>query len=167
VDNEIAAYDGKFHALATLSKSNYSKFYDMYLRKQDSKYAPSMLFYPEYYRSMVARLYNFDGKAVVPDSVNVIGFREFAAQDGNQYREIIDSRKFSSVEAAQQFITENSGKNYIIAGDDPNISPVPLTELKDFKLVYSSNQKVAAGSKPQPVIKIFEYTKDVVPLTGD
>jgi len=163
VDNEIAAYDGKFHALATLSESNYSNFYDIYLKKQDNKYVPTVLFYPEYYRSMVARLYNFDGKAVVPDSVNVVEFREFIAQDGNRYKEIIDSRKFNSYEAAQQFIGENSGKDYIIAGEDPNISPVPLEELKDYRLVYSSNQRVQVGSKSQPNIKIFEYKKGIVP----
>jgi oligosaccharyl transferase (archaeosortase A-associated) len=165
VDNEIAAYDGKFHALATLSNLNYSNFYDMYLKKQDNKYVPTMLFYHEYYRSMVARLYNFDGKAVVPESVNVVGLREFTAQDGNKYEEIIDSRKFNSYEAAQQFIGENSGKDYIIAGEDPNISPVPLDELKDYRLVYSSSQRVQAGSKSQPNIKIFEYKKDIIPLT--
>jgi dolichyl-diphosphooligosaccharide--protein glycosyltransferase len=160
VDNEIAAYDGKFHALATLSNSNYSNFYDIYLKKQNNQYVPSMFFYPEYYRSMIARLYNFDGRAVVPESVNVIEFRDFTAQDGNKYKEIIDNRKFTSYEEAQQFIRENSGKNYIIAGEDPNISPVPLEELKDYKLVYGSNQKVPAGSKSQPNIKIFEYTKE-------
>ena len=167
VDNEIAAYDGKFHALATLSNLNYSNFYDIFLKKQNNQYAPSMLFYPEYYRSMVARLYNFDGKAVIPESVSVIGFREFTAQNGNKYKEIIDSRKFSSYEAAQQFIKENSGKNYIIAGEDPNISPVPLDGLKDYKLVYSSNQKVQVGSKSQPNIKVFEYKRDVIPAIGD
>jgi len=161
VDNEIAAYDGKFHALATLSNSNYSKFYDVFLKKQNNQYVPSILFYPEFYRSMVARLYNFDGKAVIPESITVIEFREFSAQDDNKYKEIVDNRKFTSYEAAQQFIKDNSGKNYIITGEDPNISPVPLDELKDYKPVYSSNQKVIVGSKSQPNIKIFEYKKDV------
>ena len=167
VDNEIVAYDRKFHALATLSNSDYSKFYDIFLTKQNNQYVPSLLFYPEYYRSMVSRLYNFDGKAVVPETVNVIAFREFTAQEGGQYKEIIENRKFSSYEAAQKFISGNSGKNYIIAGEDPNKSPVPLDELKDFGLVFSSNQKVSMGSKSQPNIKIFEYKKDVIPLAGD
>jgi dolichyl-diphosphooligosaccharide--protein glycosyltransferase len=167
VDNEIAAYDGKFHALATLSNSDYSKYYDMFIKKQGDQYVPSMLFYPEYYRCTVVRLYNFDGKAVTPGSVNVIAFREFMAQDGRKYKEIIENRKFTDYETAQQFIRENSGKNYFIAGEDPGESPVPLDELKGYRLVYSSNQKISAGSKSQPVIKIFEYKKDVIPLVGD
>jgi len=167
VDNEIAAYDGKFHALATLSNSDYTQFYDIFLKEQNNQYVPSLLFYPEYYRSMVSRLYNFDGKAVVPESVDVIGYREFTAQDGRRYKEIIENRKFTSYQAAQEFISGNSGKNYIIAGEDPNQSPVPLDELKEYKLVYSSAHKVGAGSKSQPNIKIFEYKKDAIPLAGD
>ena len=167
VDNEIAAYDSKFHALASLSNSDYSKYYDIYIQKQGDRYVPSMLFYPEYYRTTVVRLYSFDGKAVMPERVNVIAYREFPAQDGNKYREITERREFTSYEAAQQFIRENSGKNYIIAGEDPGESPVPLDELKGYNLVYSSDRKVSTGTKSQPVIKIFEYKKDVIPVTGD
>jgi len=167
VDNEIAAYDGKFHALATLSNSDYSKYYDIFLKKQDNRYVPSIYFYPEYYRSMVARLYNFDGKAVIPESVNVIAFREFTAQDGGKYKEIIDSREFSSYSVAEQFMKDNGGENYIIAGEDPGESPVPLDELKDYRLVYSSTQNVPMGSKSQPKIKIFEYDDNSIPLACD
>jgi oligosaccharyl transferase (archaeosortase A-associated) len=167
VDNEIASYDSKFHALATLSNSNYKKYFEVFLKKQDNQYIPSLIYFPDYYRSMVARLYFFDGRAVTPDKVTVIEYRDMMSQDGTLYKEIIDSKEFTSCEAAQQFIKENSGKKYIIAGEDPNQSSVPLDELKDYKLVYSSNQKVLVGSKSQPAIKIFEYKKDVIPLTGD
>ncbi|MDD5648453.1 MAG: oligosaccharyl transferase, archaeosortase A system-associated, partial [Dehalococcoidia bacterium] len=109
VDNEIAAHDGKFHALASLSGSDYSRYYDMFLTKQNNRYVPAVYFFPEYYRSMVVRLYNFDGKAVVPERVNVIEYRELTAQNGNIYKEIVDNRVFTSYEAAQRFIEENSG----------------------------------------------------------
>ncbi len=167
VDNEIAAYEGKFYALAALSGSSYTRYYDLFIKKQNNQYVSSMLFYPEYYRTTVARLYNFDGKAVAPDSVSVIEFRMVTGQDGARYKEIIDEKEFGSLEAAQKFISENKNKNYIIAGKDVNVSPVPLDELKDFSLVYSSNRKVSTGSKTQPNIKIFEYKRDAVPLTGD
>jgi len=167
VDNEIAAYDGKFHALATLSNLTYSDFYDVFLQKQNNQYVPTVLFYPEYYRTMVARLYNFDGKAVVPETVNVIKYGEVTAQDGRRYREITETKTFNSYGEAQSFILDNKGKNYFIAGLDPYKSPVPLEELKGYKLVYASNQKVSTGSKPQSDIKIFEYQKDVIPLSGD
>ena len=167
VDNEIAAYDSKFYALATLSNLTYSDFYDVFLQKQNNQYVPTIVFYPAYYRSMVARLYNFDGKAVVPDAVNVIAYSEVTSQDGRRYKEINEIKTFSSYDEAQSFILDNKGKNYLIAGQDPYKSPVPLDELKGYKLVYASNEKVSTGSKPQSSIKIFEYNKDVIPLTGD
>ena len=165
-DNEIAAYDSKFHALATLSGSSYSHYYDVFLQQQNNQYVPTILFYPEYYRTMISRLYNFDGKAVIPDNVSVVEYKEIMVQDGRRFKEINEIKKFNSYDEAQQFIKENN-KNYIIAGDDPNKSPVPLDELRGYKLVYNSNEKVSTGSKPQSEIKIFEYDKEVIPLTGD
>jgi len=44
---------------------------------------------------------------------------------------------------------------------------VPLEELKEYRLVYRSNQKSPIGSMSQPSIKIFEYKKDVVPPAKD
>jgi len=167
VDNEIAAYDGKFHALATLSDLNYSDFYDVFLQKQDNKYVPTILFYPEYYRTMTARLYNFDGKAVTPDAATVIACKAITAQDGRSYKEIIETKTFSSYHEARGFILANKNKDYILVGQDPYKSPVPLDELQGYKLVYASNQKVSSGSRPQANIKVFEYKKDVLPLTGD
>ena len=167
VDNEIAAYDGKFHALATLSNLTYADFYDVFLQKQNNQYVPTILFYPGYYRSMVARLYNFDGKAVVPDSLNVIAFGELTAQDGRRYKEITETKTFSSYDEAQRFILDNKNRNYIIVGQDPYKSPVPLDEMKGYRFVYGSSQKITAGSKSQSNIKIFEYQRDVIPLTGD
>ena len=166
VDNEIAAYDGKFYALASLSGSSYSEFYDVFLQKQNNQYVPTILFYPEYYRSMVARLYNFDGKAVIPDVVNVVTYGDVTMQDGRKYKEINEIKTFDSYDEAQRFILDNKSKNYIIAGQDPYKSPVPLEELKDYRLVYSSGEKTSTGSKSQPVIKIFEYRKNVIPPAG-
>ncbi len=166
VDNEIASHDGKFHALATLSGSDYSRYYDVFFTRQNNQYVPAVYFFPEYYRSMVVRLYNFDGKAVTPRNVEVIEFREFAAQNENVYKEIVDKKVFSSYGDAQHFIEQNSGRNYIIAGDDPAESPVPLEKLKDYRLVYSSSQQSSVGSVSQPSIQIFEYAKHTAAPAG-
>jgi len=167
VDKDIASFDGKFHALATLSRSSYSAFYDLFLQKQGNRYIQVFLFYPEYYRSMVTRLYNFDGKSVIPDVVNVVGYYEISGPDGKRYKELVETKKFNSYEEAQRFINENKGQNYFIAGEDPYKSPVPLDGLKNYKFIYGSSQKTAGGAKSQSNIKIFEYKRDVVPLVGD
>lgn len=166
VDNEIAAYDGKFHALATLSQTQYSDYYDLFFEKQGKEYRPLILFYPEFYRSMVTRLYCFDGKEVRPDNVLVVHYNLSQSREGQAIREITERKQFKSYAEAERFIYENKGRNYIIASEDPYKSPVPLEELRQYKLICASNDKAIAGQRAVPRIKVFEYKRDTVPQTG-
>ncbi len=52
----------KFHAISTWAGTSREEFFDVYHQAQDGKLVPIVLFYPEYYRSLVVRLYNFDGR---------------------------------------------------------------------------------------------------------
>jgi hypothetical protein len=156
VDNEIASYNGKFHALASLSGSSYAEYYDVFVQKQDDKYVPAILFYPKYYYSMISRLYNFSGKSVSPKVVNVISCEKVMGKEGKEYKEIVDRKIFSSYGEAQSFIDNNRG--YIIVGDDPFKSPVPLEELKNYSFVFESKNSS---------VKIFEYQQSETSLFGD
>ena len=157
VDNEIASYDAKFYALPLWVGSSYKAYYDVYLEKQNDKYIPVLLFYPEYYRSMVVRLYNFDGKEVVPEAVNVIGYKEMALSDGNKYKTITEKKKFNSYHEAELFVNSKPPGSYRIVGEDSFKSPVPLDALKNYKLAHGSTQKTVSGSGTTSLIKIFEY----------
>ncbi|MCX6009111.1 MAG: oligosaccharyl transferase, archaeosortase A system-associated [Chloroflexi bacterium] len=160
VDNAIAMPMGKFHAVATLSGSSPEKFYDVYYQPQDGKLEPVILLYPEYYRSLVIRLYNFDGSQVIPKSSPVISYEEKVARDGQPYKEITSVKSFPSYDEAEAYVASQKSGNYRIVGADPFASPVPLQALEHYKLVYSSK-----GSKMMPSggliseVKIFEYTK--------
>lgn len=67
VDHDIATVmGGKFYALLTLSSNDPDKFYGIYYQLNGNTLEPVLLFYPEYYRSLVVRLYNFDGGQVSP-----------------------------------------------------------------------------------------------------
>jgi len=167
VDNEIASYNSKFHALASLSGENYSRYFDLFIQQQGTNYEPVVLFFPEYYRSMVVRLYNFDGKAVIPQTVTVINTADRLGPQGKTYKEIMDIKEFATFNEAQEFISSKKSDNYIIVSDDPLKSPVPLEELEQYALQYSSTQKNSDFYKPLPNIKIFEYHKLAIPLTGD
>ncbi len=158
VDSELASYEGKFHALPTWNGETYQKYYDIYIQKQGDKYVPSILFHPEYYRSMAIRLYNFEGKEVVPATVDVIEYRLVQMADGQEFKELINDNKFASYEEAVKFVEDNRGKNYEIVGADPYHSPVPLEALKNFKLVYGSKDKTTPENGSNSLIKIFEYT---------
>ena len=149
---------GKFHALATLSGSSNEKFFDVYYQPQDGKLEPVILFYPEYYRSLVIRLYNFDGSQVIPKSSPVISYEERVARDGQPYKEITSVKAFSSYEEAEAYVTSQKSGNYRIVNSDPFASPVPLPALEHYKLVYSSKGTMMQPSgKLVSEVKIFEY----------
>jgi len=158
IDNQIAAYDGKLHALCTLSGGSYADYYDMYLLEQNDKYVPVIRFYPEFYRSMVIRLYNFDGKEVIPRDIEVIGYKAIDGGNGQIYKAITEQKKFTTYQEAADFINSQKAGSYRIVSDDPLRSPVPLEPLKSYSLLYGSPQKSYNGQNAIPKVKIFEYT---------
>jgi dolichyl-diphosphooligosaccharide--protein glycosyltransferase len=156
----VAGWGGKFHALATLSGSNMENFFGIYYLHQQGGLKPVIVYYPEYYRSFVVRLYNFDGKQVVPQRSIVVSYEQRISKEGQSYREITSTTVFPNYEAAEAYVTSQKSGNYRIVSDNPFSSPVPLEALEHYKLVYSSK-----GTKAQPngglvsEIKIFEYVE--------
>ncbi|MBA7502788.1 hypothetical protein ES706_01382 [subsurface metagenome] len=146
----------KFYAMPTWAGSSQDEFYETYYQPvQGGELKPLNLFYPAYYRSMVVRLYNFDGKAVVPEETLVISYEEKLSREGVWYKEITGSESFSTYEEAEAYISSQELGNYKIVGTDPFTSPVPLEEMTHYQLVYTSAQKWQG----KPAVKIFEYVQ--------
>jgi len=172
VDYATAMVTGKFHAVATLSGSSEEKFYDTYYLPQAGQLKPVILLYPEYYRSLLIRLYNFDGSQVTPQSSMVISYQEKVSREGKTYKEVTSSKSFSSYEEAEAYISSQESTNYRIVSThlisiddiafitDPFVSPVPLEALGHYKLVYSSQGTTTQpGGGSIPEVKIFEYVR--------
>lgn len=157
VDSRIASPSDKFYALANLSHRKETDFYELCWQKKGDGYTPLLVFYPEFYRSMISRLYYFEGKQVTPQTVTVMGWQERQMPDGQKFKEILGLHSFPSYDTAQAFISDQGQGAYNIIGIDPLVSPVPLNALESYKLIYSSSHKVNAGSAQIPEIKIFEY----------
>jgi hypothetical protein len=159
IDNRIASPNDKFYALAKLSGKQETDFYELCWQKKDSKYTPLLVFYPDFYRSMIIRLYNFDGKPVGLQSTLVMSFQDQVTSDGQKFKEITGLKSFKNYKEADSFISSQKQGHYRIIGTDPLVSPVPLDQLSRYKLIYQSEEKASAGSTPLPAIKIFEYTQ--------
>jgi len=152
---------GKFHGVVTFANRSPEKFYEVYHLLRDGKHESGTLFYPEYYRSLAVRLYNFDGKQVTPQSTLVICYEERVSRDGNPYKEITSVESFNSYEEAEAHISGQESGNYRIVGDNPFISPVPLEALEHYRLIYSSDSYITQPKVGKiPLVKIFEYTAD-------
>ena len=157
IDNRIVSPNDKFYAVANKSNREESDYYELCWQMKEGRYEPLLVFYPEYYRTMLSRLYNFDCAAVVPEVTTVMTWEERSLPDGQKFKAITELKTFPTYEQAESFVaSRKAGCN--IVGTDPLKSPVPLEELKGYRTVYRSSQKASAGSTPLPEVKIFEYT---------
>ena len=143
---------GKFWAMVVWSGRDVNDFYGIYyIAEADGRLQPVQLFYPSYYNTTVARLYNFNGQAVIPaeNATIVISYKEQISQQGAAYRLLASSQAFVTYEEASDFLADHTG-NYQIVGTDLFNSPIPLEKLEHYELIYKSPS--------QYPVKIFEYT---------
>ena len=157
---DYQAATGKFHAIATWAGRSPEEFFDVYYLPREGELVPIQLFHPEYYRSLSTRLYNFDGKAVTPDSSVVISYQERLIRKGEVFKEITSVESFPSYEVAEAYRLRQESANYRIVSSSPFISPVPLEAVEHYKLIHSSS---SGPLLPEvgfiPEVKIFEYVE--------
>jgi len=148
----------KFYAVAVWADTVKEEYYEVYYQNQSGKLTQVLAFYPEYYRSMAVRLYNFDGRKTAAQDVTVISYEEKTSQAGAQpYKLITGVKKFPSYEEAEVYVQNQKTGNYRLAGTNPFISPVPLEELTQYKKVYGSSVIITNPySVKLPEVKIFE-----------
>ncbi|MHB8084774.1 MAG: oligosaccharyl transferase, archaeosortase A system-associated [Dehalococcoidia bacterium] len=166
-ENRLASPNDKFYALANLTNRKETDFYELCWQKQGDKYVPKVVFYPEFYRTMIVRLYDFDGLAVTPQYTTVMTYSDRQMPDGQTFKEITGLNNFRDLTDANAFIASQKEGQYRIVGTDPVVSPVPLGQLKEYKLVYESTQKASSGSPTLlPAVKIFQYSPPGIFDTG-
>ncbi|GAH90179.1 unnamed protein product, partial [marine sediment metagenome] len=152
----------KFYAMPTWAgRSPDDYFGTYYVPKEGGELQPVSFFYPSYYSSTVVRLYNFDGKAMLPEETLVISYQEKLSQEGVRYKEITGSETFSTYEEAEAYILSQESGKYVIGNSNPLVTPVPLEKLEHYKLVHQSAATAPVAGKRVPSVKIFEYVKTV------
>ncbi len=156
IDHMMAT--SKFYAMVEWAGKSVAEFWEVYYEPTgDGWLTPVVLYYPAYYRSAVVRLYSFGGQAVVPVESTVISYENRVSPEGISYKEVIYGQAFPSYEQAEAYIARQASGNYRIVGTSPFNSPVPLEELKNYRLVHESDARVEVGDGNLPGVKIFEY----------
>jgi len=156
----------RFYAMPIWAGKDVDDFFDVYrVQTQPGEIQPVMLINPDYYRSMGCRLYNFGGQAWNPDDwikenpdwkMVVISYVEATDADGTRYRGITDIKNFGSYGEAKEFVDANPG--YIIVGNDPFVSPIPLEKLDHFELIHKSPSIVGTRvGETIALVETFEY----------
>jgi oligosaccharyl transferase (archaeosortase A-associated) len=156
MDYQTAA--SKFWAVATWAGKSPADFFEVYWYPQQNQ--QKLYIYPEYYRAIATRLYAFDGQAVAARQPLVVSYLVRKNPNGQTYREVVTEKQFATYEEAAEYLAGQTSGNYVIAGTDPLISPVPLEALQNYRPVYSSEDMASIGSANQTAeIKIFERTR--------
>jgi hypothetical protein len=143
----------KFYAIDTLSNAPMGEQYIPTQYQQDYTYWDDkneqqvMLNYPKYYKSLLVRLFNFDGLPVRSPGTPVF----IADKD----RVIQDIKDFGTYGEAVIYQAQYGG---IIAGSDPFLSPIEFTDDLTglYKLVWKSKSIIQMGHWKYPEIKVFE-----------
>jgi oligosaccharyl transferase (archaeosortase A-associated) len=171
----LMATTAKFYAMADWAGNSSDSFYQYYLAPVASGVlAPVPLYSPNYYETIVARLYNFDAKAVVPSANStaaaslqsvtgtqllnagyttvIVGGASQPVNQSASYTVITNVQYFSNYEQAQAYVSTQQSGNWKIGGLNPFSSIVPLEALTDYQLVFSSGATTNQGT-----VKIFAY----------
>jgi len=144
----------KFYAMVEWAGGSLDEFYEVYYqRTQDGGLEAGILYHPAYYNSTVVRLYNFDGKAVVPKKSIVISYSEEESPEGISYKLITNGWEFPTYEEAEAYVGDQTSGNYRIVGIDSFSSPVPLEELNSYERVYPDPEVTITTA----TVKIFKY----------
>ncbi len=150
-----------FDSIATYAEHSKDQFSEVYYKYDSTQQLmePVMSYYPEYYRSLAVRLYNFNGIEVIPTRSRVISYEERMTPEGKPFKVVTDVESFPTYEEANAYVLSAGATNHRVVSDNPFVSCVPLQELKHFKLEYESDslreQWGDLGTIPD--VKIFEY----------
>ncbi len=108
--------------------------------------------------SLSTRLYNFDGKAVTPDSSVVISYQKRFNGESGVFKEITSVESFPSYELAEAYLLIQESANYRIVSNNPFFSPVPLEAVEHYNLIHRSDSgPLVPDVGLVPEVKIFEY----------
>jgi len=168
----------KFYAMAEWAGKSQDEFYRTYFAPvySDALQVAS-LYYPTYYSSTVARLYNFDGNTTVPDGNSTAAitwqwitgkqlldygyrwiiysqYQVVPINSAASYNVIVDRQFFSSPEEAETYVSAQPSGNYDIGGVNPFATIVPLEKLSSYERVYPAGANVTINTT---TVKIFEY----------
>jgi hypothetical protein len=121
---------------------------------------PITIYLQDFYRSMAARLYLYDGQPA-PSHVRMTVFttRRERASSGLDYDVLIAKREFPSEQKAFEYMAANTGEIMVLGSTDPTVSCVDLEALPWAKRVFTSDETPLAGNRVPRAVKIFEVTR--------
>jgi dolichyl-diphosphooligosaccharide--protein glycosyltransferase len=159
---------GYLYAMTPAADRDNVQYIDvMYQRRADGSEAPRMVYYPDYYRTMLARLYAFGGHGVEPrGGAYVAIYSEESARFGGRRKVLRSLTPAMSYEDALHMAAGVTSGIARVVGIDPFRTCVPVDALTSLSLVHESpttDPRTASAADDQTgasphLVRIFEYT---------
>ncbi|MFH0809724.1 MAG: hypothetical protein V2A77_04560, partial [Pseudomonadota bacterium] len=154
-----------FWAIAVWGGHDQAQYSDIFYtpeKPQDTRLVPVRVYYTDYYRTLVARLFNFEGKAVTTERPLVVLYKD-VPQGRETIKQVSEVRSFSSYADAQAFAGSQKGSKAKVVSSNPFVSPVALEAMKSYSLVYSSpsapSNNQVSDSESMPDVKVFQFSR--------
>ncbi len=159
---DASTIDLKVSAGLGETKHDYIGIYNIgeFYQSKGDAVQQTMVFYPDYYKSMAVRLFNFNGMPVTSAGCLVIVYQE--GNDMKWIEAIIDCPSYDDAVAYTKHNTLPENKKYAIGGIDPFVSCVDLNGIQDtYRLVYQSGlvELKFLNTYQLPEVKIFEVVQ--------
>jgi oligosaccharyl transferase (archaeosortase A-associated) len=120
--------------------------------------------YPEYYRTMVMRLYLYGGRAAAVEGPVVVLSHRREVRDHALVKVVTGEWSFASYEEASRFVTSSGRSDVRIVSKHPHSTCVPLEPLASYKSAYRTLNREGTGPSAPPVVQLFEYLPHRQPL---
>jgi dolichyl-diphosphooligosaccharide--protein glycosyltransferase len=140
-----------FPAMLAESQRDPRDYYRILMQGAGANRRPLVVYLPQYYRSMAARLYLLDGEAATGRDVLLF---ETQVEDG--WDTVIWRREFATESEAAGFAAGHPERSFLMACIDPGRSCVSLEPLAGVRRVFSSDPLPLSLERPLRAVKIFE-----------
>ncbi|MCK9356490.1 MAG: oligosaccharyl transferase, archaeosortase A system-associated [Dehalococcoidia bacterium] len=145
-----------FHAVAAWGGHQRSDYYEVYSqRTSTSGLETIVLYYPEYYQSMLVRLQCFSGQSYQPDQFRVVTYEDGGGLPGAD-KLIVDLERFDTYEEAISFLQAGDSGHMRLVSSDPFDSCVPLETLASYTLAFESRETATLSGHQVPAVRVFE-----------
>jgi oligosaccharyl transferase (archaeosortase A-associated) len=148
-----------FYGVAAWGGHERAEYLEVYNQQtQSGEWESIVLYYPQYYNSMLVRLYNFSAQAFQPEEFTVVRCSESPGVSEGR-REILGVEHFPSYEEALSYLDESGADNLRLVSSDPMVSAVPLEALRGYSLAFESSSRTMVAGHLVPEVRVFEYSE--------
>lgn len=150
---------GLYPSLLVWDKSKNTKDYFLVALEpaESGKFRTRLLYLPAYYRSMAARLFVYGTEGIADPGGAVVAYF-------GQDHVLKDLRRFESAQAAVKEEMSCRAQGCILAGENPQISCVPLAALTSLRFVFGSDSVILrAGRSQRPAVQVYQVRQVLFP----